>query len=322
MNYLHIGLPKTATTTLQEEVFPNLEDYLYLGKRQSDNFGVIPEVTIPELLTIIEKITTEILNTQNINNFGICKQIFNRLNNSIANYNFHSDTYQAVKQLFSTVNQLAADSGLKGWCYSDEALVISFRSLNCKTVGLDKKKLLEKAFLEAFYETLGSNTTGLVVFRDPVELITSFYYTSSRQRFISFKNGDKTRRPLRFDEFLDKQQTLLEYGAFQSILDPCFQQDFLNKLKQCMPVIARDFEQLKQGDDVIKTLGITDSKSHPALKDLSTMNTRYEKPDVLKYMAAGYKKDTMTKEQIQDHALETLEARGLIKAFEQQRIQF
>ena len=89
-----------------------------------------------------------------------------------------------------------------------------------------------------------------------------------------------------------------------------------------MPVIARDFEQLKQGDDVIKTLGITDSKSHPALKDLSTMNTRYEKPDVLKYMAAGYKKDTMTKEQIQDHALETLEARGLIKAFEQQRIQF
>ena len=321
MNYLHIGLPKTATTTLQEEVFPNLENYLYLGKSKNDNKRIKRSKT-SELVTLVDKTTTEILITQNINNFGNCKRVFGALKDSILDYNKHSDLYQAVKQLFSAANQLAADSGLQGWCYSDESFSFSGRSLNCKTVGLDKKKLLEKAFLEAFYETLGSNTTGLVVFRDPVELITSFYYTSSRQRFISFKNGDKTRRPLRFDEFLDKQQTLLEYGAFQSILDPCFQQDFLNKLKQCMPVIARDFEQLKQGDDVIKTLGITDSKSHPALKDLSTMNTRYEKPDVLKYMAAGYKKDTMTKEQIQDHALETLEARGLIKAFEQQRIQF
>lgn len=37
--YIHIGLPKTATTFLQREVFPSLEGLRYLGTPQSDLFS-------------------------------------------------------------------------------------------------------------------------------------------------------------------------------------------------------------------------------------------------------------------------------------------
>jgi hypothetical protein len=61
MNYLHIGLPKTATTTLQEEVFPNLEDYWYLGKRRKGPNGLL---SLERSMFLYKNVSNEELHTQ------------------------------------------------------------------------------------------------------------------------------------------------------------------------------------------------------------------------------------------------------------------
>ena len=37
--YIHIGPHKTATTFLQNEIFPSLKDYMYIGRRETKKYN-------------------------------------------------------------------------------------------------------------------------------------------------------------------------------------------------------------------------------------------------------------------------------------------
>ena len=58
--YIHIGPHKTATTFLQNEIFPNLGKYFYIGRRnnknhQDNNFKLYKNFLILWLMKILMK---------------------------------------------------------------------------------------------------------------------------------------------------------------------------------------------------------------------------------------------------------------------------
>ena len=253
---IHIGAPRTGTTTLQKHLFPKIINQTtftktaYAGSAlQEKNTNKMQGGTPAQLLKEIESSRREFKNKKNATDY--LKRVI--IPSSI--YCSHDPRDSNNKEEYSPVLHKAVQSIAQEnpeFFISSERLCDTSASLECTST---HKGNIRRTFpIFALCEALSSNAISTCIclsLRSPIPYLRSKYLRTFWQRRRTLGMRD-----LSPDEYIKKQSILETNHPGTSSLTHAMHSEFLKQLQKYAFVKAFGFQELLNSDDVFKLMGL------------------------------------------------------------------
>ena len=259
--FIHIGAPRTGTTTLQKHVFPQLKNTYLYSKSAYDTSGIfskqspaIANKTDNHSPTFTRKDFSEISNNQDRTDF-LRKYIINpSLYSSQENNN--TITAQSPYKILSKAVELICNSD-KNCLISSERLCDTSASLYCFSThqGGVNRCLPIKPLCQAISENGGIPLINICL-REPIQYLRSKYI-----RTCLLRREHLNQRELSAKEFIIKQANLEKSSPGTSALAQAMHSSFISQLHENAFVKAFGFRELLTTDDVFALMGISSEKA-------------------------------------------------------------
>jgi hypothetical protein len=240
---LHVGLPRTASTTLQQNVFPNMKGVRYLGKdwnNQSLNGPFNPMEIVKQSLSRYREDSSEALKSMRLMLPSLLKRW------KVANqYKNDDESRHLAKMWAKCVTQFV--DGLPEedrFLYSDESLIES-------VIGLSSRMMHGmKVPLEQLAETgLLQDAVVSVIVRDPAGFMRASYYKN-----MEFEYRYKGI-PISYDEYIRRQLMVYLRQPSASRIFLALHSQFIAHLRRyCPNLVVNDFESLIKAQSVLDLL--------------------------------------------------------------------
>lgn len=287
--FLHVGLPRTATTIMQREVFPNLPDATYIGKTW-DNSVLQSEFKPLEIIAEgLPRLGVDAVATRQLREVlpSVLKHLkganqFRQIDKAQALVGIFARCLQAFRQGIPATNLL----------YSDESLIESVAGLSSNqrhgaTVPLEQ--LAGANVLQ--------NWTVLVVLRDPFEYLRASWYKNNEFQY------QYQLPPYSFDTWVRKQAALCIRKPSASRIFWAMQRSFVGHLRSyCPKLVISHYEALEVSTDLMAVL-TAGKLSSPcvSLKGLPRENESFRKQQAVDFMlsAPGVPKGIGMKDYVQ-----------------------
>lgn len=241
MKVIHVGLPRTATTSLQKNFFPNLHNVIYLGKSYSNS--KIKNVAVDNVQAILKGDRYKELPT-------IFSTAMTGYHDAMIKRNF-ARISQFLDFLKIAVNliEVHATNVNKSVLWSDESFIESLSGLNglVKNYPANWDSLPLITFKQ--YGIIGPQDEIVLTFRAPVDWIVSSYHRTCR---LFFDEG-KLELLQSIEDYISSQLALYHHTPVASRLFWCYQARALNFLKNMHSnTRAVDFNELVSSDKPYK----------------------------------------------------------------------
>lgn len=248
---IHIGTPRTATTTLQSQIFPRLKEHIYIGKVPFN--GAKGKAITKEELGSIKDLLKTLTGRQRV-----CDYLIKTLHSCIQGAPAGESLIPLLDNIISNIN--------------DRPLLISSERL-CDTIaslhGLAAPSSPEMhpngdrfpiyTLIEAL-ESLSIKPKILVCFREYKSYLVSKYLRTYAQREF----WGLSRQTLL--EFIASQILLEQSAPGASVIQQTLQTDFFAKLGAAAEARAVNFKELITSENVLETLGLSDILDGPDIK--------------------------------------------------------
>ena len=242
--YLHIGLPRTATSNLQSHVFPKTSpDTLFLGKDPFIFPSVPEDFHLDEILESIEIFDIEKIRLE-------LRYLLTSLMNEIKFQGVVDEFFESfVTEVFAKLRTKAKERGIEKFIFSFEALVNTNAARYCLTNTVEQyvpAVALSKAIRSAGFQTFKV----ICVYRDPIRHLASIYARNMRMR-VNRKLATLTPA-----QFVEIQAKNFSVSPHNSILF-----DVMHKSHSQFTATLGDhhimgFSELLMSKDVFRSLGI------------------------------------------------------------------
>lgn len=271
--FLHVGLPRTATTTMQRDVFTQLHGVVYLGKPW-DNSGLLKADA--DLSTLIDQWaqepTTDSLVYQSL--IAVLPTLIKGIKNNNQALR-REQALQGVTQAGRFVSALRRKMPESNFLYSDESLIESVAGLS------SNNKHGASVPLEQLAGTgLLKGVTVLLVLRDPHAFLRASWYKNNE-----FQQKYKLQ-PYSFDTWVRKQMALFVRKRSASRIFQAMQKSFSQHVRAYCPNIhISHYEDLQKADDLMASLtGGRLSTPNMSLKSLPKENSSFRDRDAVSFM--------------------------------------
>ena len=304
--FLHVGLPRTATTTLQKIVFPEMKKIRFLGKNFANNrLRSLENSAVISTKKIIKNFNEENKKVSEAQLILILDTLF---------YLFTTEEVLGNRKKLVHEIALCMENILSFWkddifIYSNEAMIESLAGRSC--VHPNKTFVpIEMICGEDFFK----NSTLTLVLRRPLDFLAASYY---KRHEFSFTIKDP---PLSFDTFIRAQLEVFLRKPSASRILACMQKPFINYIKTYAPnLIVNHYEDLINKKNVLDSLfGFKTGEQASCLNELPRENHSNRKEDVIKHIlnAKGVPKGISMEEYTKSFEI-TLEHYGLNRLFKE-----
>ena len=242
---IHVGLPRTGTTTLQKSIFKLTNKTLVLSK---DPYN--PSSKTNENSVLIDAHDPRVSFYENE-----AKQLYDEIfvcALKLSSNRSRAEFKNRLEEAISKTLRISEDSQ-KQILFSTERLVDTSTSLDGNSI---KNPNSEAEFpiyplCNFTSETGVLNPSITVCMRDPIKYLRSKYL-----RTASHRRAQKTLRDLSPVEYIQKQSILESNNPGTSALAPAMHSVFIKQLQQHSFVKAFGFQELLDSDDVFSLMGL------------------------------------------------------------------
>lgn len=254
--YIHIGSPRTATTTLQKHVFPKLINTHLYSKSAYDTSGIpsrkssaIADKSTNQNLDSIKEDYLQIANnydrTEFLRRFVIGPSLYSSQEDT------QTKTQGEQRKILSNAMRLLCSSE-KNSLISSERLCDTSASLYCFSThqGGVNRCLPVKPLCDAISDT-ESIPLITICLREPLQYLRSKYL-----RTCILRKEHLGQRQLSAKEFILKQATLETASPGTSVLAQAMHSSFIAQLQKIAFVKAFGFKELLTSTDIFKLIGI------------------------------------------------------------------
>ena len=243
---IHIGAPRTGTTTLQQHIFPHAKNHIVAQKK--------PKTNSFRMLTIESAEEYLLLN----------KDAINDLSEYASALIFTSTLKLATpgeknKQRYSELLTKSLNNLKKLGSKTDQKILISSERL-CDTEAANtvfsshqfnhESELLCQTLCKTISSQIGEQALVTVTLRSPIAFLKSRYLRSIYQR------AARKQRMLKPQEYIEKQAILETNHPGTSTLIMAMHSEFIKQLQQHAFVKAFGFQELLASDDVFSLMGL------------------------------------------------------------------
>lgn len=241
---LHVGLPRTGTTTLQRHVFPAMTKTLYLGKPWNNK--VIGFDSSPlMLLKAIQQHKKLFDKDANIKEI-LQNTLFSIINN-FAKSSYTKDRKQLlhiIKEFCLCIDEMLSWQNLN-LLHSNEALIESLSGTlaleGCKGLSVPLEFIAELGLLKRCIVSL--------VLREPLSFLRASFYKSQEMRL---RNGIHA---LSFESFIQRQIAIFLRQPSASRIFLCMHKPFITHMKKyCPHLVVNHYENLIEESHVLDAL--------------------------------------------------------------------
>ena len=270
---LHVGPPRTATTTLQKHFFPTIENYLCLQKRafiphadaiQDQGIQVVHGernlISFSAIKSNLEVLqNTDILSASDRNLLFV---IINTVGTCLSRKRLQARRrwYELlIKALSLAAHRVSSASCYTGIMIASESLSNTLLGIKGELSSISNKMVLPTQVICSAWKRSGLGQTPCISFclRDPEEYILSRYVRYSIN-MISLGEGQKALGP---EEWLTVQLQAHSQEQWTSALFPAFHKTFVRYHAKCGFVRPYGFRELLASDDVFDLIGLSGEKS-------------------------------------------------------------
>jgi hypothetical protein len=274
--FLHVGLPRTASTTMQREVFPKLQGITYLGKLWNNTGLMNGEINLIQLIDQwMRNSDTESDHYKNL--MGVMPTLLKIIKNN-NQLKRHQQAVEHVKALAQFINGLRGKLPEHNFLYSDESLIESVAGLSSNnehgaTVPLEQ--LGGAGLLKGI--------AVLLVLRDPEAFLRASWYKNNE---FQHKYG---LQPYSFDTWVRKQLALFVCKRSASRIYQAMHKSFTRHVRAyCPDLHITHYEALQQCDDVMASLtGGRISTPGVSLKSLPKENSSFRNLEVVDFVLSA-----------------------------------
>lgn len=274
--WIHVGLPRTATTTLQREVFPLLQDVTYLGKVWDNSVLLRDNVDLNQW---IDQCAHD--REGSSENSQVRMAVMPTLLTAIKRnnqFNRHQTAMDQVDLLARFVNGLRKKRPEQHFLYSDESLIESVAGLSSNNqhgVSVPLEQLANAGWLK--------DKSILLVLRDPPAFLRASWYKNNE-----FLHKYK-QQPYSFDSWLRKQMALFVRKRSASRIYQAMHKSFSRHVSAyCPDIHISQYEALQCSDDVMDSLtGGRISKPGVSLKSFPKENSSFRNQEVVDFMLSA-----------------------------------
>ncbi len=274
--FLHIGLPRSATTALQRSVFPALSNLDYIGKAWHNNAAPLNGDAIARVRQILanagenRKSTLESLGGVLMTILGQWKNANQRQDRAAAR--------QFAQVWASAINIILASSPGRNFLFSDESLIESVVGLSSRLdhgYGIPLEQLSKTGLLK--------HAVVSVVLRDPADFLRASYYKNME---FEFKYKGK---PIAFDEYIRRHISIYMRKPSASRIFMAMHKPFVAHLQQfCPTLIVNHYSKLIHAEHVLDALlGFQTGEQPVRLNDLPRENSTFRDDDAVKFILSA-----------------------------------
>ncbi len=271
--YLHVGLPRTATTTLQRDVFPKLMDVVYLGKPWHNSGLLKGKVTLDSLVDHwIKDPSTDSAAYANL--IAVLQTLITGIKKNNSEYR-PEQALRQVELVGQFVKALQRKMPGTDFLYSDESLIESVAGLSSNNrhgAAVPLEQLANAGLLKGM--------TVLLVLREPQDFLRASWYKNNE-----FQHKYKLE-PYSFDAWIKKQLALFVRKRSASRIYQAMHQSFSRHVgTYCPDLHISHYEALQQSDDLMASLtGGRISTPGVSLKTLPKENSSFRNQEVVDFM--------------------------------------
>lgn len=238
--FLHVGLPRTATTAMQRDLFPTLGDLVYLGKNW-DNYKLSALRPLDAIADLLPAFGQDPAATRQL------RAVLPTLIRAIKSRNQTrriAEARELVALLARCLARLREGFADNDLLYSDESLIESVAGLSSDVGHGTAVPLEQLAKCGAL-----ADLTVLVVLRDPFQFLRASWYKNNEFQHL-FKLA-----PISFDDWVRKQMAVYVRQPSASRIFQAMQRSFARHLRSYCPTLEiSHYEDFQTADDVLKLL--------------------------------------------------------------------
>jgi hypothetical protein len=276
--FLHAGLPRTATTVLQKQLFPRARCLRYIGK-PADNkimLGMVKPKEVlqealprlregddPEALARVQQLTASMV--------AVLKDISAHFSDA--------DPKRILEIWKYIIRELESALGDKPLLYSDESLAESTSGLH------GRLHYRDDVVLEQFRDAglLGDGVRLSVVLRNGAQFLKASYYKTMEFRYFL------KREPLSFESYLIDQQKIFDRHPSASRIFLAMRDEAAAHFRGlCAHTTIVDYEDLIAAPHALDTLlGVKTGEPAVSMPDLDRENPSWRNPKVNAFLLAA-----------------------------------
>jgi hypothetical protein len=265
---LHVGLPRTGTTSLQRHVFPAMTKIRYAGKTWNNSYLKIDKSPILHLRHNLQSHNDiQVLMATVISDL----QFANAANRSVV-------AKHIAKAWCSCVDEILGFWKHDRVIFSDEALIgyiggVSGEAANGFAVPLEQ--IAETGLLE--------RTIVSVVLRDPASSLKAYFY--KRNEFA--RKGKLS--PMSFDAYVRRELEIYLRKPSASRIFLCMQKPFVAHMKRFCPyLVVNHYENLIEESHVVDALfGFKTGEKPVRMKDLPRENSTNRDEETIRFILSA-----------------------------------
>lgn len=272
--FLHAGLPRTATTVLQKELFPRLQSVNYVGKL-ADNQAIRGHLKPFEVLNAAcdRYLAGDPSGMSDLRRLT-CSIVVAFKDISAGDSDQDPHTIMRVwEAIFDVMTRRLPDKPL---LFSDESLVESTSGLHARL------EYRDDVLLEQFrdYGWLEKDVSVSVVLREPLAFLTASYYKT-----MEFKHRLK-RPPMTFGEYIDCQLRIFDRHPSASRIFLCMHAEATRHFRSLCPYtnVVR-YEDLVGAPNALDfLLGVETGEPPVSIRDLGRANNSWRNEKVNEFI--------------------------------------
>lgn len=276
--FLHVGLPRTATTALQKSFFPTQTDIVFLGKPSDNNIHEdLKGPTNP--IKVIRDNASRFGQDQAATDTArsVLPLVIKHL--KVANqFNRIEQAKKAAQLLNACIAEFRQQMPAQTLLYSDESLIESVAGLSSNSEHGCHVPLEQMAAYGGL-----KDLAVILVLRDPIEFLRASWYKNNEFQY-RYKLG-----PYSFDTWIRKQLAVFVRHPSASRIFQAMQKSFVRHVKTYCPVVhVCHYESLKTTNDLLADLTGGEFKSPGVnLGSLPMENNSLRDADVVDFMLSA-----------------------------------
>lgn len=276
--FLHAGLPRTATTSLQRMIFPNLQKISYLGKAW-DNRGNYADENAKLVATVAELLKAHADDQRKAHELIGFLLSATLKKWKAANQFKQREASRGYAQTWADCIREVLDFHKQGdFLLSDESLIESVAGLSSREghgLGIPLEQLAKTGLLK--------QSVVSIVLRNPADFIRASYYKNMEFE-LEYKGT-----PISFDKYVRQQLTVYLRKPSASRIFLAMHRPFVGHLQQYCPTLVVNFyEDLIESDHVVDLLlGFKTGEKPGRLKDLPRENSTFRDEEAVRFILSA-----------------------------------
>ena len=271
--YIHIGLPRTATTTIQKYLLPKAKNKLIFQKHAYLSSGKISDPpnssSYSSVSSLVEQLKAMEPPLEEPQRSNFVREVLLFISLQPVGWNQSEERtkkLETARKITISLLENAAKAHKKDILISTERLADTRSSFICYSTLKEEKEFPAITLATAVKNYTDNASCIITCLRDPVPYLRSKYLRTFLQR-----RNMKGERDLSPTEFIQKQSILESSYPGTSALFPAIHSEFIRQLQKHSFVKAFGFRELLNSDDVFSLIGLQ-GEDQIAFRDLTREN--------------------------------------------------